>query len=43
MALPSQLTDAATALVHQCVVNGLGIGGMVTDVGKYVCEILGFC
>ena len=43
MALPTQLTDAATALVDQCVVNGRGIGGMVMDVGKCVCKILGFC
>ena len=43
MALPRQLTEAAKAVVDQCVVNGRGIGGMVIDVGKCVRGILGFC
>ena len=43
MALPRQLTEAATAVVNHCVVNARGIGGMVIDVGKCVREILGSC
>ena len=34
MALPTQLIDAAMELVDQCVVQGHGVGGVITDVGK---------
>ena len=34
MVLPKQLIDAATELVDRCVVNGNGVGGVITDVGK---------
>lgn len=40
MALPKQLIAAATELVDQCVVKGNGVGGVITDIGKCVCEIL---
>ena len=43
MALPTQLTSAATALLEQCVRHGIGLGGMVTGVGECVSEILSFC
>ena len=42
MVLPKQLIDAATELVDQCVVRGNGVGGVITGVGKCVCEILNF-
>ncbi len=43
MALATQLTDAATALLDRCVADGRGLGGMIKGVGECVYGILSFC